>query len=242
MPYYFGEDSPGWDEFMDRSEAGDYTRPLERFTYILPWQAKATVLNFPRSPNAPAAPEKGHGSPVAASTARPSILERLFGIRPRDAVGTKPPEVGLKTSLNNFHLRQKREAQQALVRVAHWAAAFRALGVSRVLMRYDGGNDEGFIHFEAFELADGRRLAWKEEGASEVARRAVEAAGRPANDRAFEDYGHLEILVDAAIAFMGPGFGTGPYEMFGAITIDCEACTLTDETDRARAQPDDEGA
>jgi hypothetical protein len=47
MPYYFGEDSPGWDEYMQRLEAENLARgPLERFTYMEPWEAKASVLRF----------------------------------------------------------------------------------------------------------------------------------------------------------------------------------------------------
>ena len=44
MPFYFGEDSPGWDEYMQRLEAENLARgPLDRFTYVEPWEAKASV-------------------------------------------------------------------------------------------------------------------------------------------------------------------------------------------------------
>lgn len=236
MPYYFGEDKPGWEDYMQQQEAGDFAKPLERFTYIEPWEAKASVLQFARTPKprAPVSPAATPGSPAS----RPGLLARLFGAKAPPGSTPETPTVGSQAWFENFRLSQKREAQEALERVAEWAAAFRAVGVRRVLMHYDGGNDEGFVHFDAFEMADGRRLAWKDDGASEVARRAAEAAGHTADVSVFQDYGHLDILLDAAIAFLGPGFGTGPYEMFGAITIDCEACTLTDETDPSRTHPD----
>ena len=54
MPYYFGEDSPGWDEYMERIEAEHLARgPLDRFTYVEPWQAKVSVLRFSRTPRPP---------------------------------------------------------------------------------------------------------------------------------------------------------------------------------------------
>ena len=106
-------------------------------------------------------------------------------------------------------------------------------------MRYDGGNDEGFTHFEAIEMADGRRLTSKDPTARDVIRAAIKAKGGKADTDGFEKYGDLDILDDAAVAFLGPGFGAGNCAMFGAITIDCEGCTITDEKDPNRAFPED---
>jgi hypothetical protein len=240
MPYYFGEDSPGWEEYMERLEAENLARgPLDRFTYVEPWEAKTSVLLFSRTPRTASARKAATDQ---GATRRPGIIARIFGAKPPE--GLKPPadiKVGSPEWVANFHAEQKHKAEEALERVAIWAAAFRAAGVRRVLMRYDGGNDEGFTHFEALEMTDGSCLAKQDIRARNVVRAAVEATtGDKPDTDGFEKYGYLEILDDAAVAFLGPGFGTGPFEMFGAITIDCEACTITDEKDPSRAFPEDE--
>ena len=238
MPYYFGEDSPGWDEYMQRLEAENLARrPLDRFTYLEPWEAKASLLHFSRSPRTGS--ERNAGDQGAIR--RPGIVARIFGSKPPEGLKGHPEiEIGSTEWLANFHAEQKRKAEEALERVAVWAAAFRAAGVGRVLIRYDGGNDEGFTHFEALEMADGSRLTSQDARASDIVRAAIEATGDKSDTHSLEKYGYLEILDDAVAAFLGPGFGTGPYEMFGAITVDCEACTITDEKDPSRAFPEDE--
>jgi hypothetical protein len=238
MPYYFGEDSPGWDEYMQRLEAEDLARgPLDRFTYVEPWEAKTSLLHFSRTPR-----RASEGSAAdQGSIRRPGIIARIFGSKPPEGLKLRPEiEIGSPEWVANFHAEQKRKAEEALERVAVWAAAFRAAGVRRVLIRYDGGNDEGFTHFEALEMADGRRLTSQDARARDVVRAAIEATGDKSGTDVFGEYGYLEILDDAAVAFLGPGFGTGPYEMFGAITVDCEACTITDEKDPGRAFPENE--
>jgi hypothetical protein len=149
MPYYFGEDSPGWEEYMERLEAENLARgPLDRFTYVEPWEAKASVLRFSRAPRASSRKTAADAVPAR----RPGIIDRIFGSKAPD--GLKPRaeiEIGSPEWLANFHAKQKRKAEEALERVAVWAAAFRSAGVRRVLIRYDGGNDEGVTHFEALE-------------------------------------------------------------------------------------------
>jgi hypothetical protein len=218
MPYYFGADSPGWDEYEQRLEAETSARgPLDRFTYVEPWEAKTSLLHFSRTPR--------------TASERDAADQRA--IRRPGTIENGSPEEWVA----NYHAEQKREAEEALESVAIWAAAFRAAGVRRVLIRYDGGNDEGFTHFEALELADGSRLTRQDARARDVVRAAIEATGDKLQTNEFEKYGYLEILADAVVAFLGPGFGTGEYEMFGAITVDCEACTITDEKDPSRAFP-----
>jgi hypothetical protein len=244
MPYYFGEGEPGWDEYLERQEAENLAHgPLDRFTYLEPWEAKASVLQFSRTPRtASESRAPTDESPVR----RPSIMTRLFGSQapqasktPQESKRVAEIEIGSPERMENYHAAQKRKAEEALERVAVWAAAFRAAGVRRVLMRYDGGNDEGFTHFEALEMADGRRLTRQDPTARDVVRAAIEATGDKVYLDGFDKHGYLEILDDAAVAFLGPGFGTGSYEMFGAITIDCEGCTITDEQDPSRTFPED---
>jgi hypothetical protein len=236
MPYYFGEDSPGWQEYMERLEAENLARgPLDRFTYVEPWEAKASVLRFSRTPRA------SSGRKAVADTVparRPGIIARIFGSKAPEGLTPRAEiEIGSPQWLANFRAEQKRKAEEALEKVAGWAAAFRTAGVRRVLIRYDGGNDEGFTHFEALEMADGSCLTRQDAGVHDLVRAATEAMGDKVYLDDFEKHGYLDMLDDAAVAFLGPGFGTGPYEMFGAITIDCEACTMTDEKDPDRTFP-----
>src|SRR5262245_34551530 len=167
MPYYFGEDSPGWDEYMERLEAENLARgPLDRFTYVEPWEANVSVLRFPRTPRPPsegkAAADAGaepKAAPDPGPARRPGIIARIFGAKAPE--GLKPRaeiEIGSPEWMENFRAKQKRKADEALERVAVWAAAFRSAGVRQVLMRYNGGNDEGFSEFEALVMADGSRL------------------------------------------------------------------------------------
>lgn len=249
MPYYFGEDSPGWDDYMERAEAENLARPpRDRFIYMEPWEARTSVLRFPRTPptpqktsdSQPATPQR-----AAVLGRNRSLWERFFGARPQDhgaPRATTPErkiEIGSDEWIANFHAEQKRKAEESLTRIAIAAAAFREAGVRRILLRYDGGNDEGFTHFEAFEMADARRLTRESREAQNVVAAAARTLGDGQATWAFKEIGHLDLLDDAAIAFLGPGFGTGPYEMYGAITIDLEACTMTDESDASRAFPPD---
>lgn len=116
MPYYFGEDSPGWEEYIERLEAENLARgPLDHFTYVEPWEAKTSVLHFSRAPrtaSAKAVIDQGARRP-------PGIIARIFGAKPPE--GLKPPaeiEVGSAEWLSNFQAEQKRRAEEALERVA----------------------------------------------------------------------------------------------------------------------------
>jgi hypothetical protein len=56
MPYYFGEEMPGWPEYLETRHkeflAGKKASgpPDSAFQYIEPWEAKTTVLPFPETP------------------------------------------------------------------------------------------------------------------------------------------------------------------------------------------------
>ncbi len=234
MPYYFGEDSPDWEEVITQLELqpGAAT-PREKFTFIDPWQTKAALVHFPRTPTVPPAPP-----------CRKSLFERIFGgifketpAASRASPPAPEPEAGSDAWFDKVEALFRGASDAALLRVAALAAALREAGVCRLLIRYDGGNDEGFTYFEAVEMADGRRLT----GEDRTARKVVAAALRTVHgdssdiDRFERDAGSFVPFDDAAIAFLGPGFGTGPFFMFGAITIDCEACLMTDDADPVRA-------
>lgn len=247
MPYYFGEGDPGWDEYVEAVDTENLARaPDVRFVYVVPWQSDSVSVSFPRRPPPDAYPAAARSPQATAATAapkRPGILARIFGTGP----AAPPPgdaaavEIGSPEWFAQYEQNQKRQAREAMLRVAVAAEAMRAHKVRRVFLRYDGGSDEGFTHFSGIELTDGRRLG----AADAEARAAIGAAERAVyggGHQSFDDtYGDCEFLNEAAVVLLGPGFGTGPFEMFGAVTIDCEACTITDEQDKNLARPIDNG-
>jgi hypothetical protein len=101
----------------------------------------------------------------------------------------------------------------ALWKVSGLTATCRALGVKRVFGRYDGGGDEGFTYFRGIEMSDGRMIS------KELLRN--EAAGLPCD----------ELIENAVAALMG-NFDAGEFSMYGVVTIDFDACTITDEKNR----------
>jgi hypothetical protein len=99
---------------------------------------------------------------------------------------------------------------QLLRQASSLTADCRALGIKRVFGSYDGGSDESFTYFEGIEMRDGRTFA-AESVRDET--RGVDCA---------------QLVEDAAHALMG-GFDSGPFILHGVLTIDFDACTITDE-------------
>jgi hypothetical protein len=108
---------------------------------------------------------------------------------------------------------EKAVSAHALWQVSELTATCRALGVRRVFGKYDGGGDEGFTHVLGIEMRDGRMI-------SKAFLRA-EAADVPCD----------EVVENAVAALMGI-FDAGEFRLFGAVTIDFDACTITDEKNR----------
>jgi hypothetical protein len=101
----------------------------------------------------------------------------------------------------------------ALWKVSKLAATCKALGVKRVFGSYDGGGDESFTYFRGIEMHDGRMISRERLG--------DETAGVPCD----------ELVENAVCALMGI-FDAGEFHLYGAVTIDCDACTITDEKNR----------
>jgi hypothetical protein len=221
MPYYFGEGDPGWEAYIEESEGRfladlPAVRPLDNFKFVDPWQAKTTILKFPKVPGSPPEPIYIAGFrkvPTKQSARKPGWLGRLFGSR---SAPVPPPEwepTGTLSEPEQFALEWEKQEKSinanAIYNVSKHAQTLRELGVKRFFARYDGGNDEDFVHFIGVEMTNGQKLARDE-----------------------AKFPSVEAIANSAVtALMGGGFGTGPFEVFGAITIDCEACTITDEKD-----------
>jgi len=91
-------------------------------------------------------------------------------------------------------------------------AKCRASGIKLVLGGYDGGGDESFTHLRSIEMGDGRVIS-------------VESIPSEIRDI---DYGQL--IEHAAFALVGR-HDAGELVLRGAVVIDFDACTITDEKD-----------
>jgi hypothetical protein len=209
MPYFIGAGTPEWDELphpetlseTQQSEIERFNAPILSFTYVEPWQAGTTVLRFPDVPGAePEIPPQ----PVYRPPPRRSFFARLFSRQPQTP--QPPPE----QFAENYRKRQEAVCAHSLWKISRMTAACRAAGVKRVFGRYDGGNDESFTHFQGVEMSDGRVIEADELGKMS-----------PAVD-------YQALVDDAVSAFMG-SYGAGEFFLYGAVVIDFDTCTLTDE-------------
>jgi hypothetical protein len=116
----------------------------------------------------------------------------------------KPPQRGSYSD--------EADSAHALWKVSGLTAKCRALGVKRIFGSYDGGNDESFTSYHSIELSDSRLLT------EELLRKLA------------EDVDCEQLVEDAVAALMG-SYGAGPFVLHGAVVIDFEACTITDEKD-----------
>lgn len=133
--------------------------------------------------------------------------------------GTPGPEpevpqraASVEELLDSFDKREKAARAHALWKISGITSQYRALGVKRVFGSYDGGGDEGFTHLHGIQMSDGRvigadALRTKEKGV---------------------DY---EQLVEDAVSGLLGRFDAGEFVLRGAVIIDFDACTITDEKD-----------
>jgi hypothetical protein len=134
------------------------------------------------------------------------------------------------------HERRAAEARQRLFAFA--VPELRKVGVRRLYCRYDGGNDEGFSWLESIETADGARL-----DADALAQRLHDAqlteklcaagmmhrSSRRSDREMADEFVRLWLSNEWASMLLGDSYGTGPYSMYGAFTVDLEACTVSDD-------------
>jgi hypothetical protein len=220
MPYYFDEEDESYwdDEYRKRFEKDDwdeddidYEVPKSLFKYIEPWQANATVLSFSETPGPePEIPERIPYFRNASPAPSQGFFARLFGTEPAPAA-QRPQPTSEQQWLENFRKIEEATCVHSLWKVARMTVPCRALGVKRVFGSFDGGGDESFTYFKAVEMRDGRVIP-----ADELQR---EVRG--------VDCEHL--VENAAQALMG-GFDAGSFKLHGVLTIDFDACTITDET------------
>jgi hypothetical protein len=220
MPYYFGEGDPGWDELMDEDES----RPpkVSQFRYLSPPDLGGPPAPARFSDQAP--PPRAAPAPAA-----PSLLDRLLGRRPPDA----PQIVG-----PSREERQEGEARRSRHWLALIVAALREIGARRAYGRYDGGNDEGFAWLGHVELMSGERLAPDEVAGRLAATRLRERLAEAGlwhsqwgkGEQAMRDIALYTFAEECAVLLLGGGYGTGPFYMYGAFTVDLDTCTIVDDS------------
>ncbi len=211
MPYYIGEDMPEWGEYMERQEeeADCGEPPASLFKYIKPLQANRTVLRFPDTPGPePEVPQRTAYSPPPLR--KPGFFARLFG--QRAVLVAAAPRLSTEQWLENFRMAEKAASAHALWKVSGLTATCRALGVKRVFGSYDGGGDESFTYYHGMEMRDGCAIS------EELLRKVA------------EDIDCRELVENAVCALMG-SFDAGEFILHGAVVIDFDACTITDEKD-----------
>ena len=202
MPYYVGAGDPEWDEYLKQAETDWSDEPPQSlFTYVEPWKAETSVLRFPEAPGAePEAPRDSvYRQP---STPGRGFFAGLFGKQ------AEIPTFSTEQLLDNLAKRQNAISAHALGKVSGSTAVCRKAGVKRIFGSYDGGGDESFTHLHGAQMNDGRVIDPDE------LRKTVRAAD--------------ELLDNAVSAIMGT-FDAGEFALHGAVIIDFEACTITDE-------------
>ncbi len=212
------------------------------------------MLAFPETPGPePIIPqERPAYRPPPAS--RPGFFARLFGSNTAPVEAAQVEETPQPTPaqlFESFKAKQKAAAAHALWEVSVLASRCRALGVRRVFGSYDGGGDESFTDFRGVEMSDGRvvtaeslaipdsasvRATMIRDGRLPRAREAQDREalaarilGREAETgeaRCLDDFEGL--VWNAAAALMG-SFDAGEFLLHGVVTIDLNACTITDD-------------
>jgi hypothetical protein len=206
MPFIYDETEIEWPE--DGSEPPPPR--ADQFVYLSP-------------PNYGGAPE-----PVRFSVAEP-----------QQAAEPAPAPGGPPLSGEEFRRRHEKTQEERRQRTFAFAVPeLRKTGVQRFYCRYDGGHDEGFSRLDRAEMTDGTRL-----DADALSRRLTDAgllnkiyaAGIMRPSAHFSDRELLRQFLDHWLAnewatmLLGDGYGTGEYSMYGAFTVDLEACTVFDD-------------
>jgi hypothetical protein len=114
--------------------------------------------------------------------------------------------------LEKFEKEQKFVSELALWELSSMTAKCRANGLKRVFGGYDGGGDESFAHVRSIEMSNGRVIPAQLIG--------EEAKGINCS----------QLVEHAAFALMGR-HDAGEFVLRGAVVIDFDACTITDEKD-----------
>jgi hypothetical protein len=148
-------------------------------------------------------------------TAKTTVLKfsETPGPRPEgENAQPAPQRLSQEQLLERFEKEQKVASELALWKLSNMVAKCRAGGVKRVFGGHDGGGDESFAHFRSIETSDGRMIS-------------AELIGE--ETRGIDCF---QLIEDAAFALLGR-HDAGEFVLRGAVVIDFDACTITDEMD-----------
>ena len=148
-------------------------------------------------------------------TAKTAVLQFPETPGPRPEVrnaDAAPTQLSPEQLFEKFEKEQKYVSELALWKLSSMTAKCRASGITLVLGGYDGGGDESFTHLRSIEMGDGR---------------VISVVSIPSGIRDI-DYGQL--IEHAAFALVGR-HDAGEFVLRGAVVIDFDACTITDEKD-----------
>jgi hypothetical protein len=162
-----------------------------------------------------------------------SVVEPQQAAEPVSAPG------GPLLSGEEFRRRHEKTQEERRQRTFAFAVPeLRKAGVQRFYCRYDGGHDEGFSRLDHAEMTDGARL-----DADTLSRQLtgaglldkIYATGIMRRSAHFSDQELLRQFLDDWLAnewatmLLGDSYGAGEYSMYGAFTVDLEACTVVDD-------------
>lgn len=209
MPKYFS------DEELSEAQVEEIAEALEEAldTGVMP----AEWFNY-----IPAPKFRGYGGTPRALTAADQVTEQAVRAL-RDRRSDSGGIVGMVTSLIG--------RVQANRPVSDWELEFHKvtallieamveLGGVRLLLRYDGGHDEGFAWLEHCELADGTRLDSTQLQARIEQTQAFARIRTLMPDIPLEELLEIEACTFWIGLLLGEGFGTGSYFIYGSAVLD----------------------
>ncbi|MCA9173376.1 MAG: hypothetical protein KDB14_02690 [Planctomycetales bacterium] len=244
MPYFFDEENAYAEQELDEDE--DFPLPtLDQFEYLPP-----EVIGGASGPvsfivseleSGPPTTDDGASDLAQSGSARPSWWLRLL-IAP--IAGTKLGKYfsRMSSELNEFKSRLEKSAilERRYRRnlFALLVPALRSVGGTHVYCAYDGGNDEGFAYFQHLQVGNEQ---WKASLTAEALAntnivKRWQSVPTFAPREGVAPQAHLAELLESvaevwATMLLGSGFGTGPFQMYGAFTVNLQDCTITDDRD-----------
>jgi hypothetical protein len=201
----------------------------------MPFIYDETEIQWPAPP--PRADQFVYLSPPelggAPEPVRFSVAEPQQAAEPAPTPGEPPHSVD---ESRRRHEKLLQELRQRIFAVT--VPELRKAGVRRLYCRYDGGHDEGFSRLGCAEMTDGEPLdadAFRQRLFDAGLLDRIYAAGMMRPSAHFSDRQQLASFLDGSLIsewasmLLGDGYGTGEYSMYGAFTVDLEACTITDD-------------
>lgn len=228
MPYYYSEEDIEWPEDAD----DDWEPPEPKvadFQYLAPPDIGGAKDPVPFS-IAAAGTKEAIKAEKAARRRTPLSLRLLTWVLNRS--------LGANDYAEQARKRQEQQAASRANLFSTLVPAMKSLGVLRVSCAYDGGNDEGFAWMESCTTAEeslskvelGKRLL-----TTDIVRKLKDCdlirGNKQSDDNALISLLDEWLAPEWACLLLGDGFGTGPYTMYGAFTVDLQTLMITDDRD-----------